>query len=354
MSMPTAGKPDDCVNFGDASVVGDVSVAAWVARKHKDPIAQYVATSVGEIRTFYALVWYDPSVEAKKPGSEFFDVRFTNDIVVSRTGWGEKDSVLALRSGGPANHEHADRNSIVFKAFGERLLHDPFKAAYPNTLQHWILRLTAAHTAILINGKGHQYHDGKEGTNASWAEAAVVRYQPSARQLIVTSDATEAYRLVNPDVKLVRRTLVFLKPDIVVVFDRVKMGLSKATVQLRFQVYNGDEKGEASVGDMWFLVKRPLATLKGTMIAPEPLTLKTGLHAVPKEIGTYPFVEAEGGESSDHQIVSVFTAQQTGREHGTVSATMNGAVWNMNIDHNGQRKTVRVNVNEELPTIEVA
>jgi hypothetical protein len=70
MSMPSEGKPDDCVNFGDASTVGDVSVAAWVARKHRDSIAQYVTTSISEVKTHYGMVWYDPTVEAKKPGPE--------------------------------------------------------------------------------------------------------------------------------------------------------------------------------------------------------------------------------------------------------------------------------------------
>jgi hypothetical protein len=351
MSMPTAGNPGDCVNFGDASVVGDVSVAAWVARRYRDAIAQYVAASVSEIRSPYGMIWYDPTVEVKKPGPELYDVRFDNDLVVSRTGWDEKDSVVALRSGGPANHEHADRNSIVFKAYGERLLHDPLHAAYPYTLPHWILRLTAAHTAVLINGKGHQYHDGHEGTNASWAEAKVVRYEPSKEQLIVTSDATEAYRLVNSDVKSVLRTLVFLKPDILLVFDRVTLGSVKSKVQLRFQIYNGDGKGEADVNKNGFLIKRPLASLRGTIVTPTPFEVTTGEHVVPKDIGVYPFIEVAAEESLEHHILSVFTAQQVGKEHGKVSSTSKGSVWSAHIEHNGQVKTVSINVDEDVPTI---
>ena len=353
MSMPTEGKPDDCVNFGDASTVGDVSVAAWVARKYRDSTAQYVTTSISEVKTHYGMVWYDPTVEAKKPGPELYDVRFDNDVVVSRTGWDKKDSVVALRSGGPANHEHADRNSIVFKAYGERLLHDPFKAAYPNVLPHWILRLTAAHTSVLINGKGHQYHDGHEGTNASWAEAKVVRYQPSEKQMIVTSDATEAYRLVNPDVKAVKRTLVFLKPDILLVFDRVTMGSVKSKVQLRFQVYNGDGKGESVLGKTGFMIKRPLASLNGTIVTPIPVQMKSGLHDVPKDIGVYPFVEAEADDSLDHHLLTILTAQEAGKNHGTVSATSTGSVWTAKIEHNGQVKNIRINVDEDIPTISI-
>ena len=353
MSMPTIGKPDDCVNFGDASVVGDVSVAAWVAHRNRDPIAQYVTTSVSEIRTHYGPIWYDPSVEVKTPGPELYDVRFANDIVVSRTGWDTDSSVVALRSGGPANHEHADRNSVVFKAYGERLLHDPLKAAYPYTLPHWVLRLTEAHTAVLINGKGHQYHDGHEGTNASWAEASVVQYKPSEHSLIVTSDATEAYRLVNPDVSLVQRTVVFLKPDILLLFDRVKMVSAKSKVQLRFQIYNGDGKGESETMQTGFLIKRPQATLRGTIIASTPFSMKSGVHTTPKEIGVYPYLEAEAGESLDHQIMTVCTAQRVGKEHGKVTHMAKGSVVIVKVEHNGQSKTVTVRGDEDIPTVTI-
>ena len=353
MSMPTIGKPDDCVNFGDASVVGDVSVAAWVAHRNRDPIAQYVTTSVSEVKTHYGPIWYDPSVEVKTPGPELYDVRFANDIVVSRTGWDTDSSVVALRSGGPANHEHADRNSVVFKAYGERLLHDPLKAAYPYTLPHWVLRLTEAHTAVLINGKGHQYHDGHEGTNASWAEASVVQYKPSEHSLIVTSDATEAYRLVNPDVSLVQRTVVFLKPDILLLFDRVKMVSAKSKVQLRFQIYNGDGKGESETMQTGFLIKRPQATLRGTIIASTPFSMKSGVHTTPKEIGVYPYLEAEAGESLDHQIMTVCTAQRVGKEHGKVTHTAKGSVVIVKVEHNGQSKTVTVRGDEDIPTVTI-
>lgn len=353
MSMPTIGKPEDSVNFGDASVVGDVSVAAWVGRKYRDPIAQYVTTSVSEIKTHYGAIWYDPSVEPKTPGPELYDVRFTNDIVVSRTGWDTDSSVVAMRSGGPANHEHADRNSVIFKAYGERLLHDPLKAAYPYTLPHWVLRLTEAHTAVLINGKGHQYHDGHEGTNASWAEANVVQYKPSEHTLVVTSDATEAYRLVNPDVSLVRRTVVFLKPDILLLFDRVKMISAKSKVQLRFQIYNGDGKGESETMQTGFLIKRPHASLQGTIIASTPVAMKSGVHAMPKDIGVYPYLEAEAADSLDHQILTVCTAQRAGREHGRVTHTSKGAVLTVKVEHNGQSKTVSLNGEENLPAVSI-
>ncbi len=58
--------------------------------------------------------------------------------------------------------------------------------------------------------------------------------------MVVTSDATAAYRLVNKDVLQVHRTLVFLKPDVLLIHDRVRLGTTPLPVQLRFQVDDSD------------------------------------------------------------------------------------------------------------------
>lgn len=353
MSMPTAGKPNDAVNFGDASIIGDTSMAAWVARQYRDPIAQYVVSSVGEIRSHYAIMWYDSTVSPQTPGPDLYDARFANDWVVSRTGWDESSSVFALRSGTPANHEHADRNSVVFKAYGERLLHDPFKAAYPYTQPHWVLRLTEAHTAVLINGKGHQYHDGHEGTNASWAEAKIIDYQPSPQHLIVTSEATEAYKLVNPDVELVRRSIIFVKPNILLLLDRVRMKSSPAKVQLRYQVYNEDGKGTAKIEKETFRIERPQANLYGSVFSPQPMALRTDFHNVPKDIGVYPYIEAESKEAREHLLLTVCTAQETGKAFGKRKIVTNGLLWKALIEHNQKKYEVEINLTADLPVVAI-
>ena len=353
MSMPTVGKPGDAVNFGDASVMGDISVSAWVARMHRDPIAQYVISSVGEVKSHFAVVWYDPTVAPQTPGPDLYDVRFANDWVVSRTGWDERSSVVALRSGTPANHEHADRNSVVFKAYGERLLHDPFKAAYPYNQPHWVLRLTEAHTAVLINGKGHQYHDGHEGTNASWAEAKIIDYQPTPQHLVVTSDATEAYHLVNPDVELVRRSVIFVKPNILLLFDRVRLKSTSATVQLRYQIYNEDGKGLAKLEKSAFRIERPLASLAGSVYANSEIVLRTGLHNVPQDIGVYPYIEAESKAAAEHLLLTVCTAQESGKAFGKRVIVTSGSRWKALIEHNQKKYEVEINVNDDLPVVSI-
>ncbi len=351
MSMPTQGRPQDCVNFSDAFTMGDISVAAWTAREYRDRLAQHVALTVGEVASHFAIVWYDKSCDPTPPGASLKNTRFANDWIVSRTGWGAHDAVVALRSGGPSNHEHADRNSVIFAAYGERLFHDPFHAAYSYTDPLWILRQTAAHSAVLINGKGHQYHDGHEGTNASQAEAEVIRYTPLEGGLVVTSDATPAYRLVTPEVALVRRTIVFVKPDILCVLDHVRFDKMPGTVQVRFQIDNSDGKGSVAAEGLGFMVHRPAATARARVYGGLQPAVGTAVHPVAADLGVYPYAEISSQDGTEHRILTVCTAQTSGAEHGTLAVSLEGGVWNIRGTHNGQTVAVHIDAGLDIPGV---
>jgi hypothetical protein len=353
MFMPTRDEPNDVVNFGDASRYIDISSAAWIARTYRDPIAQYLTMHFGSLRTYYAIIWYDPTVPEREPGIGLYNVRFANDWIISRTGWDEGSSLLAFRSGPPANHEHADRNSIIFKAYGERLLNDPFGAAYAYIEPHWLLRKTEAHTTILINGEGHQYHDGKEGTNASMSRAYVVNYRSTDKYLIVTSDATQAYKLGGHNVELVSRTVIFIKPDIILLLDRVRFKLGQGDVQLRFQVYNKDKKGQVEIIDDGFIIKRPGASLKCSAISKNMLTFKTGFLEIPEDIGIFPYAEISSRNSSEHIILTACTAQKRGKRHGDFKFEIDGNAWRIKGVHNDLSFSILIDTITDIPTIKI-
>ena len=170
------GMPD-IVNFSDAARSVYPCVPAWIAEHTGSELAQYAAEYAAEPGHYLDFIWYEPERPATPPPDRLKNVRLDLDWIVCRSGWRAEDAVLAFRSGGPANHEHADRNSFLYKAFGERLLTDPFGAAYDPEQPGWLLRLTEAHNAVLIDGAGHGYHDGAEGTNESEATARILRYE---------------------------------------------------------------------------------------------------------------------------------------------------------------------------------
>ncbi len=349
LSMPTTGSQGDCVNFGDASVVGNTSVADWVARNERNGISQYVGLETGQVQSFHGIIWHDPSVPSQVPGPELYDVRFSNDWVVSRTGWDAQSAVVAMRSGLPANHEHADRNSVIFKAYGERLLHDPFKAAYSYTERHWLLRKTESHTAVLIDGKGHQYHDGHEGTNSSWAEAHVIDYDANAKRMIATSDATQAYKLVQPAVDLVQRTVVFVKPDIVILYDRVKL-LAPLAVQARFQIDNRDGKGKGTSQKQGFLIERPGVALNVSCQGNGSIDVRIGQLPVQEEMGIHPYVEVESASSLDHELVTVCVAHPVKETRSIPKVSRKGESWIVT----GESFVITIAKGETKPSVTVA
>jgi hypothetical protein len=332
----------DIVNFGDSGVNLDTSLAPWVARVHRDPLSQYLAQNVGVIKSHWGAIWYDPALPAAAPGPEQLDVRLDNDWVVSRTGWKPADGVLAFRSGGPGNHEHADRNSLIFKVHGERLLNDPLRAGYAYKTERWKLRLTSAHTAVLVDGKGHQYHDGHEGTNASWAWAHITVFRTGPGWMTLTSDATEAYALVQPDIKRVRRTAVYLKPDVLVLLDQVSITGAPKPVQLRFQVYNDDQGGSVTAGAANFLITRPRATLAASAWGVGPLAVKTGRLDLPEVQWVFPYAEVESAAANEHEVLTVATAQPKGGQPGSLAAVREGAGWRIRGEHQGRKIDLRI------------
>jgi hypothetical protein len=356
LAVPTLAvdPANDIVNFSDSLTHSDVAVAAWTARTHRDPLAQHVALNVSSMKSHYGLVWFDETADGTPPTPALHDVRLSNDLVISRTGYAATDSVVALRSGGPANHEHADRNSVIFKAHGERLFHDPFRAGYAYTTERFKLRLTAAHTALLINGQGHQYHDGHEGTNASWAWARVQAFQTGPGWMTVTSDATEAYEMVVAETKRADRTLVFLKPDVLLMLDRVTLATAQP-VQLRYQVFNDDGKGEAVATGAGFEIKRPFAGLVASVHSAGSVSCSVLRHGLPESEGVHPFVEAVSAAATEHTLLTVAAARPSTESGaaGKLDVTRQGTIWRVTGTHRGQKVDVSIDSSPAVPVITI-
>lgn len=365
MSMPTLGEPYDTqnekaaynfvpkgamipaldlVNWGDAGIGVDVSVASWVGRNLDDHVAHHIAAHTGGFTHLPAIWWFNPAAETAPPTADLLDVRMDNDWVVSRTGWDAPATVVAFRSGGPANHEHADRNSIIFKAHGERLFHDPFKAAYDPKHPRWLLRLTDAHTAVMIDGHAHQYHDGSEGTNSSWAAAAITGYHADGATMQVTSDATPAYRLVHDHLRRVDRSLLYLKPDVLLILDRADFDPAHpGTLAARYQIFNEDTQGRGAVDDHTFTITRPHAGLRATVHNRAPgSTVALRLLDLPADEGAFPFVEATSPAAETHALLTVVAAHPKGETPGDLTVTTTSSGWHVTGTHRGLAVNVTI------------
>lgn len=248
MYLPTHADPYGSVSFGDAGPSLESNTAFWVAANARDGVAQYLGTQYAE-HYWASLLFFDSSVMPEPPRGGFQLIETDLDWIIARTGYAPEDMVLAMRSGEPMNHEHADRNSLQFKAFGEVMWSDPGKVTYDNRSPEWILRTAQGHNMVLINGQGIQYHDGQEGTNESLSEATIVRAGMRQDYAFWASDATQGYQLVNPMVESVTRTVIF-SPAVpaVIVADKV-ITSEPATVAARWHLESTDALGDIAIPD---------------------------------------------------------------------------------------------------------
>lgn len=339
MTMPTVGHPDDCISIGDSGNAAGAVPLSWIAREYRDVGAQYLLRQPGAIRptwiTCFGAIWYDPSVPAQLPPDARLERHQALGIIISRTGWGEQDNVVTLRSGGPVNHEHADRNSVIFKAYGERLFNDPVHASYNTKDPKWLLRQTEAHTAVLIDGKGHIYHDGHDGTNSSPAAATIQDYRTGPNWMTVTSDAADAYRRAGLPAKLVQRTLIYLQPDILVIFDRVVLD-APLPVQARFQVCNEDGAGRVTPEGHSFTIERPHASLLARVATVEGTAVARNKLALPETSGVYPFAEIRSSAAREHTLLTICSVAPHGEAHGDIHYAHEGDTWQIAGMHRGQ------------------
>ncbi len=248
MAMPTNNGPADIVNFGDAGNGMMSAVPFWIAGQIGDPRAAWFGRNLARDHNLWSVLWHtDMPGMAPKDGPSLY--RSELDWLSVRSGYSTDDLVVAMRSGGPSNHEHADRNSIIIKCHGEVLVADPYRPPYANTDISWPLRLSTGHSALTIDGLGHQYHDGKEGTNPSDAHAKIVRVLDLGDVVSWSSDATQAYQLVNEDIQSVVRTVVVLHDgNSVIVIDKVTKKSVASKIGARYYAKNVDGNGKVVTG----------------------------------------------------------------------------------------------------------
>jgi len=345
-AAPTVGRTIDCINIGDCSGFASPPPLAWIGREFRDGTSQHLlarpdAIHADEATSCLAAIWFDPGVPPRIAADAPLDRQAAPGLVISRSGWALDDSIVCLRSGGPSNHEHADRNSVIFMAHGERLLTDPLHASYSRSDPKWLLRLTEAHTAVLIDGRGHVYFDDLAGTHSSTASATLLDHRVGPDWMCATSDAADAYRRAGLPAVRVLRTIVFLKPEILIFLDQVTLD-RPASVQARFQAYNDDGNGSVAATGGAFVISRPGSSLRARVASRLPVTVSAGRLGLPSSGGVYPFAEVASDQSPSHSILTVCTAAPAGSDHGPLLLEADPVGWHVRGSHRGRAVAVRI------------
>lgn len=356
MTQPTRDDRSAIINFSDAGRGAYASVPFWIAHQTRDRTAQWFATALAEGRDMWSVLYYDPSVTPEPPAERPHLWHSSLDWIVARTGYAPQDLVVAMRSGQPMNHEHADRNSLIVKCFGEHLVVDPMRPPYNFKDPAWKMRLTAGHSALLIDGQGHQYVDGLEGTNASLARATIVRSMTTNHLMAWTSDATPAYQLVLPDVRSVTRTVIVLhEVPAVLIVDKVRKSTVPSTIQARFYGFNLDGKGTVAASKAGFDLKRPYARMAGLAAAEAGVAYSTGVPSIPPEkASSFPFVDVGTVRPGlDVCLVTVLLPAAIPGATGEAAVVRDGSTYTATLQVAGKTSVVRVFDTGTLPEFEL-
>ncbi len=328
LQLPQTAEPKACVNFGDSGSGLQSAVSFYIAGKTGDGLAQHMGSEHPRDHNPFSVIWHRPEVAAQRPGAVHHFKHWDLDWLVYRTGYGLDDLVVAMRSGGPANHEHADRNSVILKAYGEVLLADSKHPTYDHLNPGWVLRSSPAHNTVLIDNQGHQYHDGREGTNASLAEARIIRKGQRDGFVFWTSDATPAYQLVLPDVERVLRSVfVFTDAPILVIIDRLTKKDQPSLFSAHWHVENSDGLGSVQVSEGAFVMRRPAAVFQARCVSLDALQITAEKLPLPPGAGIHPYVRVGTSvPSKEHTMMMVGLACRSSQEPPDIELAAEGTI----------------------------
>ena len=197
----------------------------------------------GDHATVERLIWDDPSLSDAIPGETSRSYP-TTGVVTMRSGWDDQATFVGLKSGSSAvGHSQLDANSFVVSSRGERLLIDEGIWPYGHDLgffdsdggKRWNFdgNGTIGHNTLMVDGEGQCYGADYPGR--------IVSFDSGGDVDVAVGDATAAY---GGKLKRYLRTLAFLKPDVVLVYDRVSSDVPRLLEWLfhhRAEV-SGDER----------------------------------------------------------------------------------------------------------------
>ncbi|MBU5449833.1 DUF4962 domain-containing protein [Acetivibrio sp. MSJd-27] len=119
---------------------------------------------------------------------------------------------------GSFNHSHADQNTFVIQAFGERLAIDSGYYAYGTDWENKYVRQTFAHNGITLNG-------GKGQTiNSFLAKGSLDEFVTHPDFDMVKGDASQAYENL---LKKADRYILYVRPDTFIVIDDLESANEK-------------------------------------------------------------------------------------------------------------------------------
>jgi hypothetical protein len=211
----------------------------WLARRNKDGVSQWLADMVVSKNVgvptapWLALLWKDPTVKPVSPKNTPTIRYFENmGIVSARSDWSGDESMVIFKGGNPLGehafrlhkeriykgeyyHTHRDSNHFCLFAGGQWLIRNAGYALWD----------TKFHNTLTVDNYG-QKGDEDPFVSEEWPLTEnsrfprIISVESTPKFDRIKGDATAAYA-EKSGLRSFKRELVFFKPNVLVVIDRV-------------------------------------------------------------------------------------------------------------------------------------
>lgn len=216
-------EPDNRIyNFNDNGIGLGAALdnLSLLAARHRRGDWARTARAGSEV-SLERLAWDDAGLKDEPPPDTARSFPATG-VVLMRSGWDAQATFVGMKSScSDVGHSQLDANSFVVTARGERMLVDEGIWPYGHLLgffdtaggRRWNFDAngTVGHNTLLVDHEGQRF--GRE------FPGRIVRFQPGEVLDVATADGAAAYggRLTK-----YLRTLAFVKPDLLLVYDQVE------------------------------------------------------------------------------------------------------------------------------------
>lgn len=285
----------------------------------------------------FEYLWYDSTVVAKAPDDLPLSRTFADlDLTILRSGWDTDATVVVLKSGRPegrsryadveaevagagsmnAGHDHPNQNALNLFAHGESFLTGPGYPDAKNTLHH---------NTVIIDQTGQVGEGGPvfdaAGVMAAGAYGRIERFYTMSNYDYVVGEAGAAYP-ASCGVQGFSRSVLFIKPGLVVVTDQVDLQSAKP-VHWVWRRYGSEFLAQ---GSMMAVQATSGPTMWMDFLMPAGVQLNRGQQAAAS--GAPPFyygiVNSLAGGAAN-RLVTVLTPRPDGSGAPSSTLDVNGA-----------------------------
>jgi hypothetical protein len=224
---------------------------------------------------------------------------------------------------GSYNHSHADHNSFVVNAGGQRLA---IESGYyidgygTNHWRNWYHQTKAKNAITVDNGIGQIFYDDGNGVQGY---GQITSFVTTPTHDVVTGDATGAYGGV---LTLARRTLIYLRPNLIVVHDKLASATSR---RWEWNIHALNAMSVSSGSNI--LISQGGQTLRVTVLAgPAHAFAQTNVFSAPTGVGPAQW-HGQFYSTANSSATEFITLLNVGDTNTPASATPSDGGWQVTV-----------------------